>query len=221
MTPAGLRSLRNGAINAALWGGVVAFASGGSPAGVLIAAIVALVAGLWTTGLRLPATLFADAGKMVWGGAKGATGLWSASVPVKRVVPLLLVTAFAGRGCDLSEIHIPISDIDWHLPDIVSPLTPEPEKATAATYVYEQREGSVPAPVLAALSQLNGEKHILATTLDVDVKDGTGDEPEQYKVVLAAARKAGLPALVITSGDKVLAVVANPKTEQVVLEAVK
>lgn len=131
-----------------------------------------------------------------------------------QTVILAAVLGFvAGRMSD--GVHLPDA-----LPNIVAPLSPA-TKATAATYVYEERSGSVPSPVLSALNKLNRERHILATALDADVKDGTGDEPEQYKVTLAAARKAGLPALVITSGDKVLAVVANPKTEAAVLEAVK
>lgn len=108
------------------------------------------------------------------------------------------------------------------LPNIVAPiLTPAPEKATAATYVYEKGETAVPPQVNAALDKLNRERGIIATALDADIKDGTGNEPEQYLVALAAAREAGTPCLVVTAGAKVLRVVKNPKDEASVLEAVK
>lgn len=94
-------------------------------------------------------------------------------------------------------------------------------KATAAVYVYEKDQtGSVPGPVLVALDKLNREKKILATTFEDDTTDNTGETPEQYKIPLAAARTAGLPALVVSAGAKVVRTVKDPKTEQAVLEAV-
>ena len=94
-------------------------------------------------------------------------------------------------------------------------------KATAATYVYEKDQtGSVPGPVLVALDKLNRDKKILATTFEDDTLDSTGETPEQYKVPLAAANAAGLPALVVTAGAKVLRTVKAPTTEAQVLEAV-
>jgi len=91
-------------------------------------------------------------------------------------------------------------------------------KATAATYVYEQRETQVPPAVRAGLSKLN-ERGILATEFDKDTinKQG-GTVPEQYKVALAAAKK--LPSLIVTGGNTVLRVVENPQTEDDVTGAV-
>lgn len=103
----------------------------------------------------------------------------------------------------------------------IKPVEPPTDKATAATYVYEKDDTAVPPPVLAGLNRLNREKKLLATLFEDDTTDGTGEIPEQYKVSLAAARQAGLPALVMTAGDKVLRVVKAPKTEQAVMEALQ
>lgn len=99
------------------------------------------------------------------------------------------------------------------------PLLPGP-KPTAVTYVYEKDQHVVPPPVLAALNKLNRDKGIIATVFEQDVKDGTGDVPEQYKLALDAAKKAGLPALVVLNDKGVLRVVKDPKTEDDVLKAV-
>lgn len=93
-------------------------------------------------------------------------------------------------------------------------------KATAATYVWEKDKGGIPAGVMSGLNKLNVEKKILATEFEEDTKDGTGETPEQYKVPLAAAKDAGVPALVVTANTKVLKVVKDPKTEEEVLGAV-
>lgn len=101
------------------------------------------------------------------------------------------------------------------------PVPPGPVVvATAATYVYDYPKWVVPPPVAAALGRLNKEKKIRATPFEADTIDGTGATPDQYKVPLEAARKAGLPALVVTAGDTVLKVVSCPITEEAVLEAV-
>lgn len=101
------------------------------------------------------------------------------------------------------------------------PKPPEPDKATTATYVYEKDQHTIPNQVLSALNRLNRERGVIATAIEADVKDGTGEVPAQYKIPFAAAKEAGLPALVVTAGSKVLAVVKDPKTEQQILEAVK
>lgn len=105
---------------------------------------------------------------------------------------------------------------DWiRLPSIVAP-----EQVTAATYVYEKDNGGVPSAVHAALAELNS-KGLRATTFEEDTTDGSGEVPSQYRVALAAAREAGLPALVVLAGDKVLRTVKAPKTFEQVTEAAK
>lgn len=94
------------------------------------------------------------------------------------------------------------------------------QTATAATYVYEKDTTAVPTGVQTAFDKLN-RKGIVATPFEQDTTDETGETPEQYKVPLAAARSAGLPALAVTSKTKVIRVVKDPKTEAQVLEAVK
>lgn len=98
---------------------------------------------------------------------------------------------------------------------------PNPAKVTAATFVYEKDQHVVPPPVLAALNKLNRERGIVATVFDKDVTDGGGEVPDQYRIALDAAKKVGLPALVVMTGSIVLRVVKDPKTEQTVLEAAK
>lgn len=102
-----------------------------------------------------------------------------------------------------------------------SPLPVPDTKATAATYVYEKDQHTVPNAVLGAMNKLNRERGIVATLFEEDTTDGGGEVPEQYKVPVEAAKKAGLPALVVTADKEVLAVVKDPKTEEAVLEAVK
>jgi hypothetical protein len=99
--------------------------------------------------------------------------------------------------------------------------TVRPQKATAVTYVYEKDVTAVPVPVLVAINRLNREKKVVASHFEEDTTDGDEQVPDQYKVPLKAAQDAGLPALVVTAGEKVLKVVKDPKTEQQVLEAVQ
>lgn len=110
----------------------------------------------------------------------------------------------------------------WHALGGALPIAPPPPtvKATAATFVYEKDEHAVPAAVRAALDKLNREKKIVATIFDDDVTDGTGEVPEQYRTALDEAKKAGLPALVVTNGNDVVKVVKSPTTMEQVLEAV-
>ena len=92
-------------------------------------------------------------------------------------------------------------------------------KADSVTYVYEKDDTAIPAAVYSALDQLN-RRGVVAAPFDDDTTDSTGETPEQYKVALAAAKTAGLPALVVTAKGRVLKVVRDPKTAEAVLEAV-
>jgi len=92
--------------------------------------------------------------------------------------------------------------------------------ATAAVYVYEKDDGGVPPFVTVAINKLNRERKVVATLLEADTTDGTGDVPEQYQAVLDAARKAGLPAVVALAGRTVIRVTPQPASEAAVMEAV-
>lgn len=91
---------------------------------------------------------------------------------------------------------------------------------TAAVYVYEKDEQPVPAGVTVGIDRLNRERGIVATLLEDDTTDGTGEVPEQYRAALNAGRKAGLPALVVLAGDTVLAVVRAPADADAIVRAV-
>jgi len=106
-------------------------------------------------------------------------------------------------------------------PDKPPPPPPPPSTATAATYIYDKDKTAVPTQVRSAINKINLEKKIVATEFEDSTIDNTGQTPEQYKAALAFARAAGLPALVVTSGNNLLRVVKSPTTEEQVLEAVK
>ena len=99
------------------------------------------------------------------------------------------------------------------------PLTTNP---TAAVYVYEKDQGSVPGPVSQALHRLNTERDsFAASAIDQDIVTGGGTVPAQFQAAIAAARAAGLPALVILGESGVLRVLPNPTTEAEIMEAVQ
>lgn len=92
--------------------------------------------------------------------------------------------------------------------------------ATAAVYVYEKDLHAVPAGVTVGLDRLNRERKVVANLVEADTTNGGGDVPAQFRAALDAARKAGLPALVVLSGSTVVRVVPAPATEAAVMEAV-
>jgi len=102
-----------------------------------------------------------------------------------------------------------------------APVVPPTTKVTAATYVYEKDATPIPSLVMVGLNKLNRELKIVATIHEVDSTDGTDQIPEQHKVSVAAAKSAGLPALVVMSGQVVFKVVKNPSTLAQITEAVK
>lgn len=105
-------------------------------------------------------------------------------------------------------------------PPIDPPVDPlPPTTKVSATYIYEKDQHAVPTFVMSALNRLNRERKIFATAMEADTVDGNGDVPDFLKVPLAAAKQKGLPCLVVTAGDKVLAIV-KPKTEAEILKAV-
>ena len=113
-----------------------------------------------------------------------------------------------------------VSPVDPERPDKPDrPLDPT-TKVTAVAYVYEKNDTSIPSAVVAALNRLNRERQIVATVVEDDVTDGDDEVPEQYRLPIAAARDAGLPALVVLSGSQVIRVVPAPNSAQQVWEAV-
>ena len=120
--------------------------------------------------------------------------------------PLVLIAAglFVLFGVpDVSQFR------DWLPVPVV-----QPAEATAAVIVFEKDEHAIAPDIRAALNILN-RRGILATVLESDTTSGSGQVPEQYKLPLEAARKAGLPCLVVMAGETVLRVVANPTAKHV------
>jgi hypothetical protein len=105
-------------------------------------------------------------------------------------------------------------------PDPTNP--PLPQKVTAAVYVWEKDRAAVPAGVATALQRLNSAgSGIVASDFEQDSVTGSGNVPKQYAAALTAAKAAGVPCLVVLSGDTVLRVVKDPQTEAAVLESLK
>lgn len=101
------------------------------------------------------------------------------------------------------------------------PVDPNPKRIDRVTYVYEKDSNITPKPVAFALQRLNTEyKDVIASEFEEDSVDGTGEVPEQYKIALEAARKSGLPALVIQAGNTVVKILKAPKTEAEVMNEV-
>ena len=111
---------------------------------------------------------------------------------------------------------------------VVDPTKPTPpvvdpsRKPTAVTYVYEKDAAPIPRPVQAALNKLHAAGGgVVASLFEDDSTNGAGQVPRQYAAALKAAREAGLPCLVVLSGDDVLRIVKAPATEAQVMEAAK
>lgn len=104
------------------------------------------------------------------------------------------------------------------------PPNPSPSKITAAIYVYEKSQSAVPRSVAAAISRLNVDRSgagFSASIVEQDVITGGGTVPKQYASAIEAAKREGLPALVIMTGEVIAKVVKNPTTEEQVMEAAK
>jgi hypothetical protein len=83
-------------------------------------------------------------------------------------------------------------------------------KPTAVVYVYEKDDTAVPVGVTVGLDRLNRERGVVATLLEDDSTNGDGDVPGQYVPALEAARREGLPAIVVLSGSTVLSTTKAP-----------
>jgi hypothetical protein len=119
-----------------------------------------------------------------------------------------LVVGAVGSRCDFTPAPKP--------PVVV----PEVVKPDRVVYVYEQRDGSIPPAVAAGLDKLN-RAGIDASPFEDDSTDGDGDVPEQYVKPLDAARLAGLPALVVMGGGKVLDIADGGKEVEAIDEILR
>ena len=102
-----------------------------------------------------------------------------------------------------------VSQIPWLRTVVVAPA-----EVTACVLVYEKDDHAIAPDIRAALNTLN-RRGILATVLEADTVAGDGQVPTQYRLPLEAARKAGLPCLVVMAGETVLRAVANPTAKHV------
>jgi len=134
-------------------------------------------------------------------------------LPLWKVLVLIVAFWLVSNG---GGLKLP----DWKLPAI--PGIPSfIQKATAVTYVYEKDQGGVPGAVLSGLNKLN-ERKILATSHEHDTTNGNQQVPLQYLIPVDAFKAAGgqSPVLVVQSGNRILKVTKDPKTEEDVLKGV-
>lgn len=118
---------------------------------------------------------------------------------------------------ELQEFYVVVGDspvvIDPTKPPVkpTDPVKPAPtDKPAAVAYVIERGTPQVPA-ISAAIDKLN-MSGILATLVFASSTDGTGNTAVQYKAAIAAAKEAGLPAMVVSDKEyKVLKTVKSPK----------
>jgi len=128
-------------------------------------------------------------------------------------------TVVVSGGDKPAPVQPPKPDEPLPKPPPVDPNT----KVSSVTYVYEKDSGGIPNYVSTALNKINRESNfqIVASIFEDDSTNGPGQVPAQYKAAYEAAKKEGLPVLVVTAGDKVLRSVKAPKTEQEILEAAR
>lgn len=127
-----------------------------------------------------------------------------------------IVTTPTGQQFALTSIVITKLKV---VPD-KPPVTPV-SRVDRCTYYYEKDDTVIPKPVAFALQRLNDEyKDIVASEFEDDTLTGNDTVPKAYAAGLEAARKAGLPALVVESNGKVVDVIKNPKTVADVFKAV-
>lgn len=106
-------------------------------------------------------------------------------------------------------------------PDNPSDPPSSPGKISRVTYVYEKDQNFPPKPVASALQRLNATTGILASEFEEDSTSGVQAVPAQYRAAVEAARKAGLPALVVEGDGAVIRVVKSPQTEADVMGAIQ
>lgn len=142
-------------------------------------------------------------------------------------VPGRFVFTLAGADADEIGQVVHVVTVGPPLPPSPIPVPPAPippvdptVRPNRATYIYESRQGAPPPPVLAALSKLNVPGGFVASAIDQHVLTGKGQIPVQYYSALEAAKKAGIPCLVIESASGVLRVVKSPQTAKDVTDAV-
>lgn len=100
-----------------------------------------------------------------------------------------------------------------------TPPPPVVDTKSLVSIVYESSEMPVPRQVHNARFELEA-KGYECRVVDADVVTGLGTVPVHMRVAIEAARSQGLPALIVTNGDKVLRKMALPATDVEIVKAV-
>ena len=125
-------------------------------------------------------------------------------------------------GGEPAPVQPPKPDEPLPRPPPATPVDPS-TKVTAVTYIYEKDTNGVPNFVQQALNKINRDSkfEIVATIFEDDNTTGQSSVPKQYQAAYEAAKKEGLPAVVVSTKDRVKRVLKAPKTEAEILEAAK
>jgi len=136
-----------------------------------------------------------------------------------KIAPPTIPYAVLLKSGDSGAVAVRMGDVYVTEAQVLGWLAAKP--IDRVTYVYEKDANPVPPGVAVALATINEGGEIIATEFEDDTVDGTGETPDQYKVALAAAKKEGVPALVIESDGEAIKVLKNPTTTEQVLEAIE
>ncbi len=82
-----------------------------------------------------------------------------------------------------------------------------PSQITSIDYVYERDATRIPQDIRSWLREVNEKTDIVASEIDDDTVDPSGN----LRTSIKEAKKAGIPALVVMAGEKALKIVLNPQ----------
>lgn len=152
--------------------------------------------------------------------------VFAAGVDVERTFHFVLVVAGnnanGGPEVDITTHDLVVKPRNPTLPPS-NPTDPptNPSKVTRVTYIYEKDNNPIPKYIEKALQLINGEySGVVASIFEQNTTNLRGETPTQYQISLEAAKKAGIPCLVIQYADKTTKVL-SPKTVEEVMEEVK
>jgi hypothetical protein len=111
----------------------------------------------------------------------------------------------------LVAVVLPPLPTEWTWPVVDTDVA----TVDAVVYCHEKDDSAIPSGVMAGLNRLNRDRNVTATVFEDDTTTGDGDVPEQYRLPLEAARKHGMPCLVVMAGGKVLRVVKVATSDDV------
>lgn len=146
-------------------------------------------------------------------GPKDVENNGSAVILPQRTTLITIAATTSDGSTAFSQAIITVSDDPIVDPD------PIIDTKSLVSIVYESSQMPVPLQVHNARFALE-VKGYECRVVDADVVTGLGTIPAHMRAAIEAARAQGLPALVVTSGEKVLRKMALPATDAEIVKAV-